>query len=55
MREQVIHAHDRQAHRFGRKQTKVDGKVTPPDIRKHCRLEREAESLLKSAMEEFGL
>ena len=55
MREQVLHARERQAHRFGREQTKVNGKMTPPEIRKHCRLDRDAESLLKSAMEELGL
>jgi magnesium chelatase family protein len=55
MREQVVQARDRQLHRFGREQTKVNGKMTPPEIRKHCRLDRDAESLLKSAMEELGL
>ncbi len=55
MREQVVHARDRQTHRFDGEQTKVNGKMTPPEIRKHCRLERDAESLLKSAMEELGL
>lgn len=55
MREQVVHARERQCLRFGREQTQVNGKMTPPEIRKHCRLERDAESLLKSAMEELGL
>ena len=40
---------------FGGEPTKVNGKMTPPEIRKHCRLESDAESLLKSAMEELGL
>ena len=55
MGEQVIQARDRQTRRFGKEQTKINGKMTPPEIRKHCRLERDAESLLKSAMEELGL
>ena len=34
---------------------KANGKMAPPEIRKHCRLDRDAESLLKTAMEELGL
>ena len=55
MREQVVQARERQTHRFGRDQTKVNGKMTPPEIRKHCKLDRDAESLLKTAMDELGL
>jgi predicted ATPase with chaperone activity len=35
--------------------SKANGKMAPPEIRKHCRLNREAEQLLKTAMEELGL
>jgi magnesium chelatase family protein len=55
MREQVVAARDRQSQRFARETMKINGKMSPPEIRKHCRLERDAESLLKSAMEELGL
>jgi magnesium chelatase family protein len=55
MREQVIDARERQNRRFNGEATKVNGKMTPREIRKHCRLEREAESLLKTAMDELGL
>ena len=55
MREQVVQARERQAHRFSRDQTKINGKMTPPEIRKHCKLDRDAESLLKTAMDELGL
>src|SRR3984957_13973199 len=55
MREQVVQARERQTHRFSRDQTKINGKMTPPEIRKHCRLDRDAESLLKTAMDELGL
>ena len=33
----------------------VNGKMTPRQIRQHCRLDSDAENLLKSAMEEMGL
>ena len=55
MREHVMAARDRQAHRFSSDSNRLNGKMTPPQIRNHCKLEREAESLLKSAMEETGL
>jgi len=55
MREQVVDARDRQLQRFTGQTTKVNGKMSPPEIRKHCRLDRDAESLLKTAMEELGL
>jgi magnesium chelatase family protein len=29
--------------------------MKPPQIRRHCKLERDAESLLKQAMEDMGL
>lgn len=56
MREQVIAARDRQRHRFKDDPTSAaNGKMSPRQIRKHCRLDRDAESLLKSAMEDMGL
>ncbi len=55
MRAQVIGARERQGQRFTGEPTKVNGKMTPPEIRKHCRLDRDGEMLLKTAMEELGL
>ena len=55
MREQVLTAREIQNRRFDNRPTGLNGKMTPRQIRKHCRLEVEAESLLKSAMEEMGL
>jgi magnesium chelatase family protein len=55
MREQVITARKRQAERFKGDKTRVNGKMKPPQIRKHCKLDGDAEQLLKAAMEEMGL
>jgi len=55
MREQVIAAREFQTHRFQRESNDLNGKMTPRQIRKHCKLDPEAEHLLKAAMEETGL
>jgi magnesium chelatase family protein len=55
MREQVIAARDIQSRRFAKTPGTLNGKMLPRQIRRHCRLESDAESLLKSAMEEMGL
>ncbi|MGD9855226.1 MAG: YifB family Mg chelatase-like AAA ATPase [Planctomycetaceae bacterium] len=56
MREQVIAARDRQARRFQSDPTSTaNGKMSPKQIRTHCKLDANAESLLKSAMEGMGL
>jgi len=55
MRAQVIHARARQAHRFRNRTTRVNGKMKPPEIRSFCKLNTDAERLLKAAMEEMGL
>jgi len=55
MRDQVLAARDRQIKRFSGEPAKANGKMAPPEIRKHCKLGRDAESLLKTAMEELGL
>lgn len=55
MREQVESAREIQSRRFSGEPTHVNGKMSPRQIRKHCRLEADAESLLKAAMEEMGL
>src|SRR5579872_846512 len=55
MREQVVAARDAQKRRFQNERTTLNGRMTPRQIRRHCRLDPAAESLLKSAMEEMGL
>ena len=55
MREQVVAARRLQAGRFDNGPTTLNGKLSPPQIRKWCRLQGGAETLLKSAMEEMGL
>jgi magnesium chelatase family protein len=55
IRAQVLEARSRQAHRFGHDGPLVNGRMTPRQIRKFCRLRPEAASILKAAMEELGL
>ena len=55
MRQQVIDAREIQTRRFDGQFNRFNGKMAPQQIRKTCRLETDAESLLKSAMEELGL
>ena len=55
MREQVIAARKIQEHRFAREPNSLNGKMSPTQIRKYCRLQGDAETLLKTAMEDMGL
>ncbi|AMV38019.1 YifB family Mg chelatase-like AAA ATPase [Planctomyces sp. SH-PL62] len=55
IREQVLEARARQAKRFVTEGTLVNGRMTPRQLRKHCKLKPEAMSILKAAMEELGL
>ena len=55
MRELVVNARKHQSERFASVKTNVNGKMKPPEIRRFCKLKRDAEELLKSAMEEMGL
>ncbi len=55
MRAQVVQAREIQKRRFSGQRSQVNGTMQPREIRKHCRLKPEAESLLKSAMDEMGL
>lgn len=55
MREQVLRARDLQTRRLGQSSLKRNGRMSPAEIRRHCTLEPEAESLLKQAMEQMGL
>ena len=61
MAEQVEVARVVQVERFGESDsdrspaTRSNGNMTPPQIRRHCRLQGPAEKLLKLAMEQMGL
>ena len=55
MREQVLVAREIQHKRFSDAPNSLNGKMIAKQIRKHCKLEPSAESLLKTAMEEMGL
>lgn len=55
MKSDVHAAREMQHRRFGKNSLRLNGRMTPPQIRKHCKLESDAESLLKTAMEEMGL
>lgn len=55
MRENVIRARAVQRKRFAGEPTTLNGNMAPRQIRKFCKLDSEAESLLKGAMEETGL
>jgi magnesium chelatase family protein len=52
---EVLRARARQSQRFGNKGPLVNGRMTPRQIRKVCVLSREAQAILKGAMEELGL
>ena len=52
---EVTAARARQIERFGSKGPGVNGRMTPRQVRKYCRLRPEASELLKAAMEELGL
>lgn len=54
MREQVMIAREIQQRRFVGQPTMVNGKMTAKQIRQHCKLQPDGETLLKQAMEEMG-
>jgi len=55
IRESVLRARGIQRKRFVGQAMTLNGNMSPQQIRKHCKLEADAESLLKAAMEETGL
>ena len=55
IREKVATARAMQSRRFAEHPGTMNGKMKPKQIRQFCKLESDAESLLKSAMEEMGL
>jgi len=57
MAQQVEQARQVQVERFAHSagHPMTNGNMSPPQIRRHCRLDRPAEGLLKMAMEQMGL
>lgn len=55
MKADVVRAREHQNRRFTDTKTRVNGKMKPPEIRRYCKLNKDAEQLLKVAMEEMGL
>lgn len=57
MRQQVLAARDRQRQRFGRDGLTqlLNGRLNARHLRRYCKLDSDAENLLKIAMEEMGL
>jgi len=55
IREQVVQARAIQQERFRGQTSSLNGTMSPRQIRKFCKLAKDAESLLKTAMEEMGL
>jgi magnesium chelatase family protein len=55
IREKVVRAREVQQKRFEGEPVAFNGRMSPRQIRKHCKLDAAAESLLKTAMEEMAL
>jgi magnesium chelatase family protein len=54
LREQVVSARDRQAKRFG-KAGRTNATMSHREVRRHCPLDTQCETLLKQATHELGL
>jgi magnesium chelatase family protein len=55
IRRRVVAARDRQRARFGRGRVRVNGRMTPRQVARHCGLSRECRELLARAVERLGL
>lgn len=55
MRADVVRARDAERRRFGDRGPLLNGRMTPRQIRRYCRLDADGESLLRTAMNELGL
>ena len=55
MAERVLEARTIQEKRYPGRPTPVNAAMTSRDMERHCRLDRECESLLKSAINDYGL
>ncbi|MCC6420934.1 MAG: magnesium chelatase, partial [Gemmataceae bacterium] len=51
----VEHARAAQRERFGTDNTRLNGRMTSRQLRKHCALDEEGKGLLKEAMDSLGL
>jgi magnesium chelatase family protein len=51
----VVAARLLQHQRFSGERNQLNGRMTPRQIRRHCKLDKGADSLLRTAMEEMGL
>lgn len=54
MREQVLRARSIQSQRYA-PEPRLNGRMIPKQLRRHCALDAEGRNLLKSAMEDLGL
>lgn len=55
LRERVLAARKIQEGRYAGRATPVNAAMTPREVEAHCRLDGESESLLRSALAEYGL
>jgi magnesium chelatase family protein len=55
MREQVDRARAVQSERFRGRSVRLNGRMSPRQVREHCRLDADAEGMLATAMTELGL
>jgi magnesium chelatase family protein len=55
MRDQVDRARAVQAERFRGRSVRLNGRMTPRQVREHCRLDADAQGMLATAMNELGL
>jgi magnesium chelatase family protein len=55
MRAQVLTARARQRDRFAGDGRMLNGRMTPRQVREHCRLDADAQGMLATAMTELGL
>lgn len=55
IRDRVESARKLQAHRFKDKQIITNSEMTPPEIKQFCDVNKQAEQLIKTAMEKFAL
>lgn len=55
MRAQVVAARETQKSRFAADKNNLNGRMSPRQIRKYCKLDSAGESLLKNAVDDMGL
>lgn len=55
LRDRVLHVREIQRQRFGEKNTILNGRMGPRQLRKFCQIDEAGERLLKQALSELGL